>query len=215
MNLLSLNSHFDKNSHLSYDQKYKGRNDENNNLIIKNVFGIFFYIIVFIVIIPVILFRTKHYEILEVYMPNIDLIATSLSFDHGPFNSGVFEFLYLDNRPLIGFLSQNMINYIVLISIMFLVVKESVIDKKTSTGLSKAAIIILATYLLPGRLIMNVMHYCNGIFDKFIKNNNILWFVIVLIGLVLTSFIIKFEAILIELFGKDISKIIDNILKKI
>ena len=42
--------------------------------------GIIIYISIFVIIIPIILYKYKFYEFLEVYMPNFDLLATAVSF---------------------------------------------------------------------------------------------------------------------------------------
>ena len=211
----SLNAHFDQTGDLTDNQKYKERFIRDKTIIPKNIAGCLFYYVVFIGIIPFLLYKNKFYKILEVFYPNVDLIATSLSFLNGPFNSGIFQFLYLDNRPLIGYLSQNFINYIALLSVLFIVIKASVVDKKLSTGFSKVVIILLVTYLLPGRIVINFMYGFYDFIKTFINDNNLLWFIVVGFGLLISVFFILLEAFLIKHFSKNIASFVDTVLLKL
>ena len=211
----SLNLNFFMNENLSYYQKYKNTFKFHKTIISKNIVGCIFYYVVFIGIIPFLLYKNRLYQILEVYYPNVDLIATSISFLNGPFNSGIFEFLYLDKSSLIGYLSQNFINYIALLSVLFIVIKASVVDKKISTGFSKAMIILLTTYLIPGRIIVNSMYGFYDFIKTFINDQNLLWFIVVGVGLLITCFFISLEAFLIKHFSKNIASVIDSVLLKL
>ena len=211
----SLNAHFNRTGDLTDNQKYKERFSRDKTVISKNIAGCLFYYIVFLGIIPFLLYKNRLYELLEVYYPNVDLIATSLSFLDGPFNSGIFEFLYLDNRPAIGYISQNFINYIALLSVLFIVIKASVVDKKLSTGFSKVMIILLVTYLLPGRLVVNFMHGFYEFIKPFINDNNLLWFIVVGVGLLISGGFILLEVFLIKHFSKNIASMLDKVLLKL
>ena len=50
----------------------------------KTVIGFILYFIIFVILIPLILFKSQMYGILEAYMPNVDLIATVISWHGGP-----------------------------------------------------------------------------------------------------------------------------------
>ena len=72
--------------------------------VIKQIIGFVLFIFIFIVIIPVNLYKLKLFTLLEGYLPNIDLLATCLSWHGGP--SGIWTELYPDTTTtLYGFLS--------------------------------------------------------------------------------------------------------------
>ena len=134
MDILSGNNkHFEITDNLTDAQKYDVRltGSKGRQLIIKNIYGCLAYYLVFIIIIPYLIFKSDNLEILEVYMPNIDLIATVLSFFYGPY--GALEFLYLDERPLLGFISNNIINYVVLISLFYIILNQTLKHTNMST----------------------------------------------------------------------------------
>ena len=91
----------------------------------------------------------------KLYFVNTDMIATIISFDKGPF-ANIFKYLYNDTGPLIGFISQSVINWSVLIGLFYIMLSEGR-NKKVSEGLSKIAFILFITYLLPGRFIVSWM----------------------------------------------------------
>ena len=209
-NLLTTNHHFALTGHVTEDEKYKKRADKDKYLVQKNIMGSIFYIVVFVIIIPLLISKLKIDELLLSYLANVDFLATILSFKYGPFNSEMFEFLYLDDRPLIGFFSQNLINYIVLFTMGYIITKDSAKTKKMSSGLSKFAISLFATYLLPGRFVVNAMHEISNLIDKYFPEKNILWFVVVFIGICIATFFISLEAFLIRTFSKDLAYLIDK-----
>jgi len=192
--------------------KLLGRNI-SPELINKNIFGSVLFFIIVICLVPFLLFKFKLYDFLEVYFPNVDLIATSFSFDDGPFKSNIFKYLYTDDTPLIGYISQTLINYVAVMSIIFIVVRSAVVHKNIAAGLSKAAIICFTTYLLPNRYVLTGMTLIDHIIHNHIVSHSLVWFIVVFLGLVLSSLCIYGEALLIKHFSPTIAKFFINILK--
>lgn len=210
---------------LTNKQKYTDRftGSKGTELVMKNIYGDLVFYLIFIIIIPFILYKTGNTELLIPYLPNIDLIATVVSFLHGPFGS--FEFLYLDNKPFIGYLSKVIINYTVLMSLFFFILRESVVHRKVSLGLSKVSIILLTTYLMPNRYIsswMDKIYVFSGghipskteLMTGLVNIDNISWLMTVGLGLMISAGVIGFEAILIKQYSSSIAGFIDNIMKK-
>lgn len=226
MDILSGNNkHFEGTNNLTDKAKYGDRlsGTEGRQLIIKNIYGCLAYYIIFIVAIPYLIFKSGNLEILEVYIPNIDLIATVLSFFNGPY--GALEFLYLDERPLLGFISNNIINYVVLISLFYIILNQTLKHNRISYGLSRVSIILITTYLLPNRFIIEIMHrfydYIGGkeptskeLIHGLVNIDNISWVMTIGLGLMISSGIIGLEAFLIKLFSRKIAVFMENIFKK-
>ena len=180
----------------------------------KNIIGSIIFFIVVICLIPFILFKLKLFDILEVYFPNVDLIATSFSFNNGPFNTNMFKYLYLDGTPLIGYINQTIISYIAVMSIIFIVIRDSVVHKNIISGLSKASIICFTTYLLPNRWIVMGMTYIDHVIKQAMSGSYI-WFIVVFFGLVISYLCIYFEAKLLKYFSPVIAKYMKAIFKSI
>ena len=85
--------------------------------------GLVLFFSIFIIFIPILLYKRKYYTILEGYMPNIDLLATALSWHGGPYD------MWTDLYPAspvtkYGFLSQSLINYTALIGLTYIIARE-------------------------------------------------------------------------------------------
>ena len=101
----------------------------------QNLKGIILYIVVFVVAIPIILYRYGFTEVLEVYMPNFDLLATAVSFGGGPSNSRIFQELYnTDSENILGQTSTLMINYLSLLGLTYLVARRVNITNSLAKG---------------------------------------------------------------------------------
>ena len=104
------------------------------------------YFILIVIIIPFIIYKQKYYTFLCCYMPNVDLIANILTWWGGP--HGIFSRLYLQLPISIQSLfSQTAINYIALLGMTFIIIKNSFDNKNIYIGWGMAFIMILMTYL--------------------------------------------------------------------
>lgn len=116
----------------------------------KNLLGILFYIIVFMILIPYLLFRNKQFEFLEVYMPNFDLLATSLTFQSIALGSPYFQELYNDSsQNILGYGSTQLINYMSLVALTYIVSHRVISTKSLAKGWAFALVMLFVTYLLP------------------------------------------------------------------
>lgn len=118
----------------------------------RGIAGFIVYFIAVVIAVPTFLYRTKRFTILEAYLPNVDLIATVLSFVGGP--ALIFRDLYVPTTyTQMQFVYQAIVNFIALCGLTFLVARETKRTGSISKGWSIAFVMILATYLLPSQLI--------------------------------------------------------------
>jgi hypothetical protein len=166
----------------------------------KHLIGFIIFIVVFVILIPLYLNHKKYYSFLELYLPNIDLVATAMSFHEGPMN--MWRLLFITN-PLTfsAFIYQTIIKYIALLGLTFIVSRETKLTNSIYKGWSIAFIMILITYLLPNNLITYLMTLFNdklddfnetGLLCKTCKNTYTLLF-----GLIFIFMIIMFEKVLL------------------
>lgn len=202
--------HFLLSDHPEYETGRKHylelhKNDENIHT--KAIFGFIIYFVVFIIIVPMFLKNLHNEEIFLSYLANVDLLATVLSFKNGPFNLGIFRYLYIDSRPLIGYINQNLINYVVLLAVAYIVITTSVKSKNVGDGMAKMSIILLVTYLFPGRVVSSGMHFIDKkLTGDFKINPSISWNITFVCGLLIAVFFIATEAFAIKMFYKSLSK---------
>lgn len=192
------------------------KDTENNTKNITNkyhtIIGFMLFIVIFVCVIPYILLKNKYYTILEAYMPNIDLIANLLSWQNGVLP--VWKNLYNSYpRNNIEFFTQTTINYIALLGLTFIIVRESQgKGKELSTGWSLAFIMLLMTYLLPSKLINQTMQKSHEFLASNTELNSMIHsfpqlvtylvthIIIWLIGLIMTVSIIWLESRVIKYF---------------
>jgi len=180
-----------------YDSAYDNRD------LPKYLFGMAIYIIVFVIFIPYLMLHYKvPDEILLAYVPNVDILATVLGYEGGPF-SNMWRYLYNpSNISMFGFMSTTIMNYFALLGATFMVAWQTHKHKSWKRGWSAAFIFLLMTYLLPGNLIVilqdKVAKYMNMYFG--IGNNEPLlrYVLIVLFGLTLAVSIIYTESIIVR-----------------
>lgn len=141
---------------------------------IKQIKGIAFFIIVFVIMIPTLLYKTHFHEILEVYMPNFDLLATALSFQDGALGVPYFQELYGHEENIIGWISTLFINYISLLGLTYLVARRVHLTKSLTRGWGIGFVMLLLTYLVPNVFITYFQNKLSEILQKYIlKSKNI------------------------------------------
>ena len=81
-----------------YDASF---NDKN---LYKYTFGVIFYVVIFVVFIPYLMLHNNvSDEIFLAYVPNVDMLATVVGYEGGPF-SNIWRYLYNpSNLTLFGF----------------------------------------------------------------------------------------------------------------
>ncbi|RZD42149.1 MAG: hypothetical protein CXT73_03715 [Methanobacteriota archaeon] len=170
----------------------------------KTVVGFILFFIIFVILIPVILFKSQMYGILEAYMPNVDLIATVISWHGGPLK--LWDHLYPPSPVTIyGFYSQTIINYMSLLGLTYIITRETQRTGSMARGWSMAFIMLLMTYLLPGQFISWIMDKTNGLISNYFKFNFISSnSIVVIMGFFLVTIIIASEAHILHNFKKKI-----------
>lgn len=187
---------------------YLSKNEQNIAML-----GTFIYITVFIIIIPIILYKLGFGTLVKIYFVNTDLIATAISFHKGPFQN-IFKYLYNNTEPFIGYFSQNIINLTVLLGLFYIRLEQSK-KESISSSLSKISFILLITYLLPGRYIIKLQDdYYNNIGGKLFWNGyDINGIKTLLFGLFIVISLILLENLSIRYLSHHLEKIIDNFFK--
>ena len=187
---------------------------------IKDIMGFFLFFLVFIIMVPIMLFKSKLFTILEVYLPNVDLIANLLTWIGGPY--GIWNQLYTSNPSpsleigslsFMNFTTEILINYIALLGLTFIVAREAVLQKNIFEGWSFAFIMVIITYLLPVPLVNMIMHKTNDTFKKMNWSENKSKLSSGFIGLAITFFFLFIEALIIKNYRKNVVNISKYIYK--
>ena len=178
----------------------------------KTVIGFILFFIIFVILIPVILVKSQMYGILEAYMPNVDLIATVISWHGGPLK--IWDHLYPPSPVTIyGFYSQTIINYLSLLGLTYIITRETKRTGSMARGWSMAFIMLLMTYLLPGQFISWIMDKTNGLISNYFKSNFINSnSIVVIIGFFLVTIIIASEAHILHNFKKNLEHMAKKII---
>ena len=200
---------------MNIDKKYsqnivnvdESQKHKYNINISKIVFGFSAFLIIFMIIIPIILLKTKQYPILEAYMPNLDLIATVITWHGGPFN--IWEHLYPPSpQTVYGFSSQTLINYMALLGLTYIVIRETKRTNSIIKGWAFAFVMLLMTYLLPSQIISYTMDKISELLNNSIISN----IIIIIVGFLMVSLIIMSESYILTNYKKQIENIIQKII---
>lgn len=180
---------------------------------IDGMLGLITFILIFVFLIPYILYKLNLITILLVYFLNLDNTATILSNHDGPFKQ-YFKYLYTDSTPFIGYLSQTIISTIVLGSLFFVVLVTS--KKETlGIGLSRFIISLIITFLLPNRYITMSMYYSYEYSKNDLKfTNTISSYISLIIGIIIFIIFILSESYVLKNYSIDFGKILDKIFNK-
>jgi len=169
----------------------------------KYTFGIIFYIVIFVVLVPYLMLHNNvSEEVFLAYVPNVDMLATVVGYEGGPF-SNIWRYLYNpSNLTLFGFFSTTLMNYFALLGATFMVAWHTHKYKSWKRGWSAAFIFLLVTYLLPGNLIVILQNgladYLKGSWNIGSNESLLRYALVVGFGLILSVFIILFESVIIK-----------------
>jgi len=168
----------------------------------KYVLGLVSYVVIFVIIVPYIMLRNQvRDEIFMAYIPNVDILATVLGYEGGPF-SNIWRYLYNpSNITLFGFFSTTLLNYFALLGATFMVAWQTHKHKSWKRGWSAAFIFLFMTYLIPGNLIVILQQrMANYIKDWGIDKTEPLlrYATVVLFGLILAVCLILTESVVIR-----------------
>ena len=175
----------------------------NDKDLYKYAFGIIFYVVIFVVFIPYLMLHNNvSDEIFLAYVPNVDMLATVVGYEGGPF-SNIWRYLYNpSNLTLFGFFSTTLMNYFALLGATFMVAWQTHKHKSWKRGWSAAFIFLLVTYLLPGNLIVilqnRVADYLKGSWNIGSNESLLRYALVVGFGLILSVSIILIESVIIK-----------------
>ena len=125
----------------------------------KQLIGLSFFTLIFIFLIPYFLFTHRYFGTLEGYIPNVDMIATVLSFQREPFLGfkSYLKYLYrVDTDTVYGYFSQTFINYMALLGLTFFVAYYTYKSKSLAKGWSRAFIMLLLLIYYPVILLITI-----------------------------------------------------------
>lgn len=187
---------------------YKIENYKSSNT--KVIKSLITYVVIFVIIIPYLLSINGHYGILKYYMPNVDMIATLVSYKGGIFKNKLFSNLY-DKTPTtyVSQLSKVIINYCALLGLTYIIAKETYVNNSISAGWSLGFIMLLTTYLLPNNFINDSMEKFNNYFYEKTENENKSYNLAFIAGFCIILFIIFFERTMITYFRESLIYIAD------
>ena len=185
-----------------------GEKNEGNMIYILSLIG---YLIVFGIYIPYILIKYDAFFILEGYLPNLDMIATVLGYSEGPF--GIFKYLYNPSTSsLIGIFSSLVINYTALLGVTFTVSYYTLKTKNLFEGWSRAFIMLLATYLVPGYFVAYFLYYFGDKIKPYFEVDTLEnWIITVMAGLISVFMIVYTEGVMIEKLSPSIIRFLKYI----
>ena len=184
----------------------------------RTIIGFVIFIAIFILLIPYLLNTWDMHALLEVYMPNFDLIATAISYDGGPGGTRIFQDLYNPkSRTIIGYISKLVINYLSLASVAYIVARRTKLTNSVVTGWGIGLVMILLTYLVPNDFISYIQFRISKyLYDEFgwdSDESSLKYYFITLIGIALASAFILFEKALISGHEKWLDPIIKELVK--
>jgi hypothetical protein len=187
------------------------------NYFYQNMKGIAIFNVIFVITIPLLLYRYGFHELLEVYMPNFDLLATAVSFGGGPGNTRIFQELYNSkSENLLGQISTLFINYMSLLGLTYIVARRVNITKSLAKGWGIGFVMLLLTYLVPNEIIQATQHKFADYFfglkpgqDETIPA----YFSVVSVGLGIAAMFILIEKTILENHKKLIDPHVKNLLQ--
>ena len=176
----------------------------------QHIFGFLLYIVIFVILIPYLLIKYKYWNTLSAYIPNLDLIASTIGYHGGPFNSYIWTHLYNPaNSTITGYVTSNVINLFALLGVTYIIAHFTFVKKNIYQGWSRAFIMLPMTYFIPSNIIIYFMNIFGKYLNKFYLSKSIIHYLLVIVfGLILIIGLILAETELIELLGPFIIKLL-------
>ena len=175
--------------------------------------GLIFFILIFIILIPCVLYKLNFITELLVYFLNIDLIATLIGEIRGPIHK-YFKYLYSDSKPLIGYISQVIISLVVLGSIFLIVVSRNK-NNNLGVALSRYMFTVFITFLIPNRFILYIMNSIYNYFKNFNILNNIIHSLSIISGIIIIILFILMESYCLEKYSVKIGNFFDKYINQL
>ena len=130
----------------------------NKIVVIKSIIGLLIFLVLTCLIIPYIFYYLGWMTLIDVWLPNIDLIATAISFRNGLWEP-YFTWLWPSNNesqwkgPK---WSAIIIRYISLLGIVIIAGKHIYFSHHLYRGVSFALVMLIFTYLIPNDIIRDI-----------------------------------------------------------
>jgi len=133
---------------------------------ITSTIGLFIFIILFGFVLPYIFYKLGWEEIIDVWVPNLDLLATVVSFRNGILPGRLFAFLWagdwVGGEYSTAYWSKIIIQYVSLLGVVVIVGKHIRKTNHLYRGVSFALVMFLITYLVPNDAINSMMDKIYG-----------------------------------------------------
>jgi hypothetical protein len=172
----------------------------------KEIAGLVIYLAIFGLMVPYFIHRSGNLLLLEAYMPNLDLIANVVGYSMGPTRAGIFAHLYNINE---NNLSSLVINYAALLGVTYIIARYTLESGSVSQGWSRAIIMLLATYLVPGSILAYFLSVVGNMVDPYAPVGGPLnWLITAAAGMCFVAALILVEMGLISVVGGPASKVI-------
>lgn len=124
------------------------------------------YVVVCMIIVPFLLWKYGYMNILFAYVPNVDLLANLLTYKGSLLADHATLKLY-NQMPVTtaGFISTTLITYYALLGLTYLVAYKSTTEG-IAVGWGDAFVVLLVTFLLPGKFVGLGMNKVYELFEK-------------------------------------------------
>jgi hypothetical protein len=164
----------------------------------RQLFGSLIFLVIFVLLIPSLMYKYKLYSFLSVYMPNFDLIASSITYNGGPYNWEIFNELYPTHiENVYAYISALFINLLSLLGVVYLVSSTVKKSKSLIKGFIVGLVMVMITYLLPNDIITSSQYYISTYLIDTLKmapdTNLILYIIVTIFGLFIATLFILIE----------------------
>lgn len=153
--------------------------------------ALFVFLIIFVIIIPSLLFKFDYNFVLLYYVANLDLLANVLNHWYIFFDSLYFP----DPFTRYSIFSSSFINFISLLGLSAIISNITLVNKSVYYGVASATTLILITHLVPTTFIYTMMkkidNYLNAFYNKKLSNS-----LSVLIGFIVSVCFVTSEIVI-------------------
>ena len=180
--------------------------DVKPETLVKQTIALIIFLGIFGVAVPYFILKSGNITLLEAYMPNLDLVANVVGYSTGPAGTGLFSELYNQNKSN---LSSLIINYTALLGVTYIIAKYTLESGSVAEGWSRAVIMLLATYLVPGSALAYSLYVIGRSISGFAPVGGFLnWFLTAIAGACIIGALLLFEIALISVTGRQVATLV-------
>ena len=199
-------------------RKYESRDDlihmkflKEGSKLHEQLIGLFAFLFTFLILIPVLLYKNKHFTTLEAYMPNVNLIANLITF-HAPesIDKYISELYATAPDTIYSFISKRFFLWIALLGITYIIARETRLTRSIIKGWSIGFVMLGFTYLLGDQIHDSSMQNTYDslhLYDEATRNT-----ISILVGVIAIFGIIHLEKVLIKNLRQKLIKFGKNII---